>query len=126
VTTEAVAAPKPPDDYPKVGQYLYSTCSASDYGYIVGRGKGEDGSDTIDILVTDPNDLLDDDLLESGVSLSALEGSITLHSIKYTIEADPWGQEDGPGFWVQCETPGEGCFRCRKLLRLRDTHAGDS
>jgi hypothetical protein len=113
------------DEYPKIGQYLYSTCSGSDYGRIVGRGKYEDQEedkeyDTIDIDIKDPTDLIDDKFSESGVRL---QGNVILCRVRYKIkdaEPDPWPGEEGPGIWIVCETPGDGCYRCKKAFRLRD------
>lgn len=117
------------NEYPKVGQFLHSTCSASDYGRIIARGKYQDDEneqeyDTIDILINDPNDLIDSSFVEQGMQVQVyVKESLALCSVRYSIkstETDPWDATDAPGIWIQCDTPGNGCFRCKKLFRLRD------
>ena len=43
---------------PKVGDYLYSTCTGGDYGTVVAVGFDANGFACIDIEVIEPNDLI--------------------------------------------------------------------
>lgn len=100
---------------PKVGQYLYSTCSASDYGRIVAVVEN-----TIDILITDPNDLIGDDT--EGAILE-ITGTATLRRIRYRMLDSPSNDPDQP--WIYCETPTPGCSRCRFAFWLMDGPNGE-
>jgi hypothetical protein len=106
---------------PKIGQYLFASCSASDYGRIVAVGRDENGADTIDILVTDPQDLIDcehdPDTPRGWIApLTTVEfppGDVVLRGVQWRTDTSIDG-------YIVCNTPGDGCFRCTKLFELRD------
>lgn len=106
---------------PKVGQYLYASCSAEEYGRIVAVGEDANGIPTIDIELFHPNDLVDcDDDEHSGSEnpLTWLElspgATLTLREVHYKMSAPPYEGN------IVCNTPGSNCFRCTKLFTLYD------
>lgn len=106
---------------PQVGCYLHASCSAEDYGRIVGIGKDDNGIPTIDIEVFYPNDLLDiQDVAETGEQhgLTTLEipGGVKpiLRYVQYKIS-----ESKDPSYpnHIICSTPS-GCFRCVHLFTM--------
>ena len=115
---------------PEVGHWLYASCSASDYGQIVAVGEDDNGHPTIDIRLSDPQDLVTCD--ENGTngwsdSLTTLEiaGKMVLdvRLILRNVQWRPGGDNDGSGSYIICNTPGSECFRCTKLFQLRNEPA---
>ena len=102
---------------PAVGQWLMASCSAQSYGRILAVRKDANGLDTIDIEVSDPNDLIikidQDPGFEQG-SLTTLEVpdgvKLILRGVQYLMNGDR----------ITCNTPGDGCFRCVKFFSLTD------
>jgi hypothetical protein len=112
---------------PRVGQWLFASCSAQDYGEIVGVGQDGNGTPTVDIRLEDSQDLIwfgEDDLdhwtpEKGGFGyhvLTRLEVSpgatLILRGVQY--------RETNDDDFIECFTPGDGCYRCTKLLWLRD------
>lgn len=105
---------------PKIGQWLYASCSAVDYGEIVAVGIDDNGVSTIDIRVEDPQELIhfDEEFGGPGFGRNALTTleipagvSLILRGLQY--------REVGEDL-IECHTPGSGCYRCTKLFTLRD------
>ena len=106
---------------PEVGHWLYASCSASDYGQIVAVGEDDNGAPTIDIRLSDPQDLVTcDGNGTNGWSepLTTLEvaGDLILRNVQWC----PGTGDDG---YIICNTPGSECFRCTKLFQLRTEKA---
>lgn len=106
-----------------IGKYLYASCSAEEYGRIVGMGKDGNGFPTIDIEIFHPNDLIDchedGDIPGSEHGLTWLDvpqgTKLILRDVLYRMSTTP-GYPDN----IICNTPGNGCFRCTKLFTLYD------
>lgn len=122
---------------PKVGQWLYSTCSASDYGEVVAVYQDANGQEVIDVRVFDPQDLLQcpdnagrdshhRDRRSLDFELPWLV-ELVLPPGEVLLKAVPWmpgrRTEDGKSTIV-CATPGNGCYRCHKLFWLEDEPSG--
>jgi hypothetical protein len=121
---------------PEVGQYLYASCSDSDYGQIVAVGEDANGAPTIDIRLSDPQDLVTCD--GNGVNgwsdpLTTLEivGDLVVETwVKPVIQCAlilrnvQWRPGEGSDGFIICNTPGSECFRCTKLFQLRTKKAG--
>lgn len=107
---------------PQVGQYLFASCSAEDYGRVVAVGQDANGASTIDIEVLQPDDLVDcsDDSDVGTNPLTTLEVpegvKLVLRHVQYRAVEDRY---------IICNTPGNNCFRCTKLFKLRDFTAQD-
>jgi len=106
---------------PEAGQYLYASCSDSDYGQIVAVGEDANGAPTIDIRLIDPQDLVTcDDHGTNGWRdpLTTLEvtGDLVLRGVQ-------WRPGEGHKGFIVCNTPGSECFRCTKLFQLRNEAA---
>lgn len=104
---------------PKVGQYLYATCSAEDYGRILSVGVDDNGVPTIDIEVFHPNDLISCDDEDDGFNSNGLESLEVPEGVKLILRNLQW-KDKGDGF-IRCNTPANHCYRCTKLFILRDT-----
>ena len=106
---------------PEVGHWLYASCSASDYGQIVAVGEDDNGAPTIDIRLSDPQDLVTcDGNGTNGWSepLTTLEvaGDLILRNVQ-------WRPGPGDDGFIICNTPGSECFRCTKLFQLQNKPA---
>jgi len=107
---------------PKVGQYLYATCSAQDYGKILRVGKDENDVDCIDIEINHPDDLIiqdENDGVGFGSSpLTTIElpkdVKIILRNVQYKNLNYDWA------YCIECNTPGRGCYRCTKSFVVND------
>ena len=113
---------------PKVGQWLYSSCSASSYGEILNVGNDGNGSNVIDIRVCDIDDFayieyeMDDSsdsnfIVNPPLTTAELPKGVNviLRNVQYKLMTDEY---------IECNTPGNGCFRCTKLFRLTDKDEG--
>jgi hypothetical protein len=129
-----------PSVAPKVGQYLYASCSATDYGRILAVGQDENGQNVLDILVYDMSDLLECppnagwdrhhrdtpiSLIEFPlpwlVKLEVPAGDVILRRVPWRPAEVPHPQAFmGEEPRIVCATPGNGCFRCTKLFFLND------
>jgi hypothetical protein len=91
---------------PEVGQYLYASCSDSDYGQIVAVGEDDNGALTIDIRLLDPQDLVTVDDGEWADPLTTIEvtGDVILRNVQ-------WRPDEEDGGYIICNTPGSECFR---------------
>ena len=112
---------------PEVGKWLYASCSASDYGQIVAVGEDDNGTPTIDIRLSDPQDLVTCD--ENGTNgwsdaLTTLEiaGKMVL-DVSLILRNVQWRPGTGDDGFIICNTPGSECFRCTKLFQLRTEKA---
>ena len=112
---------------PEVGHWLYASCSASDYGQIVAVGEDDNGAPTIDIRLSDPQDLVTCD--ENGTNgwsdaLTTLEiaGKMVL-DVSLILRNVQWRPGTGDDGFIICNTPGSDCFRCTKLFQLRTEKA---
>ena len=116
---------------PKVGQWLHASCSDEDYGQIVAVGEDDNGIQTIDIRISNPQDLVTCDDKEWEDPLTTLEVSpgatLILRHVQWhpgSGEPESGEPESGKGGYVICNTPGSECFRCTKLFQLRDEPTG--
>lgn len=102
---------------PEVGKYLYASCLGEDYGKILAVGHDENGKPTIDIEVYDAGLLLSYD--EDSNALTEIElppsTTVVLRKVQWKA-ADEW---DGK-LVIECNTPGNNCYRCTKLFCLND------
>lgn len=107
---------------PKVGQYLWASCSAEDYGKIIAVGKDANDYDVIDIEVFNANDLIDCEENDSRFqnSITRLELPPNTTAILRDLQWLYLDEVDGVTRIV-CNTPGNGCYRCTKLFWLHDT-----
>lgn len=108
---------------PKVGHYLFASCSAQDYGRIVAVGQDANGAKTIDIQLCDPDDLVDCDEDHDVVKsppITTLEASPGAVLILRHVQWKESGEET-----IICNTPGNNCFRCTKLFWLHEVPAAD-
>ncbi len=109
---------------PKVGQYLFSSCAGSDYGRIISVGNDANKRQTIDIEIFGPNDLIscegdnDPDSPQWPV-LTTLEVPEGVNLILRNVQWEIKGATDF-GTMIECNTPGNGCYRCTKLFTLQD------
>lgn len=104
---------------PRVGQYLYASCSAEDYGKIIAIGKDGNGVNCIDIEVYNPDDLLSfNDENESSPALTHIElpkgVRIILRNVQYKNQNWDWA------YGIECNTPGNNCYRCTKSFIVKD------
>jgi len=107
---------------PKIGQWLYASCSAEDYGQIVAVGEDDNGVPTIDIRLSNPQDLVTcEDETEWADPLTTLEVPPGVALVLRHVQWRPGSGDgvDGATFIV-CNTPGSECFRCTKLFQLCD------
>jgi hypothetical protein len=107
---------------PKVGQYLYASCSAEDYGRILAVGDDGNGTPTIDIELCHPGDAFscdDDDTDFPNPVLTEVE---LQPAAKVILRKLQWRQL---GECIVCNTPGNGCFRCTKCFWLHDEPAAE-
>jgi hypothetical protein len=110
---------------PKIGQWLYASCSDADYGQIVAVGQDDNGVATIDILVSDPQDIIScehnekdsDGWIDPLTTLELPEGT------RVILRHVQWRPGSGEDNFIVCNTPGDGCFRCTKLFQLRGAPA---
>lgn len=106
----------PNEVIPRIGQWLYASCSDAYYGEVVGVGQDSNGAPTIDIRIEDPEDLIwcEDEGFENPLTTIELLDGVRpiLRDVQYRFQV-------GSGFIV-CNTPGNGCYRCTKLFRLDD------
>lgn len=120
-----------PGFLPRVGQWLYATCSAQNYGQIIGVGADSNGQPTIDIRVEDPNDLIDcpscDDVFEEPNPDEFCNPLTTLEvpaDVKLILRKVLWKSRgktlDRDCDLIECNTPTEGCYRCVKLFRVHE------
>lgn len=106
---------------PEVGLYLFSSCAGEDYGQIVGVGKDENQTPTIDIELTcvgdiawteeEDSDFPHPDLQEVDLPKGT---KVILRKVQYRM-LDPWS--DGTQL-INCRRPGNGCYRCTKMFAL--------
>lgn len=105
---------------PQVGQFLYASCSAQDYGKVLGVYKDLNDNNVIDIEVFDANDLIDSPFEdEMGPSLMRIELPIGVNAVLRAVlykENEPIVEE----YSITCNTPGDLCYRCTKLFWLHD------
>lgn len=123
---------------PRVGQWLYATCSAADYGQVMAVYQDANGQEVIDIRVLDVQDLLQcpdnagwdshhrdarelDFELPWLVELLVPPGEVLLKAVPW--KPGPRRAEDGR-WTIECATPGNGCFWCHKLFWLEDEPSG--
>lgn len=104
---------------PKVGQYLYASCSAQDYGKIIAVGRDDNGVTTIDIEVFHPDDLISCDDEGDGFNSHGLEHLELPPGVNLILRNLQW-KDVGDGL-IRCNTPANNCYRCTKLFHLRDT-----
>jgi hypothetical protein len=106
-------------DSPKVGQWLFASCSAEDYGQILALGTDANGADVMDIRICNPQDLLRFE--HSPDEHNGWVAPLTLLDLPegtpVILRAVQWERS---GDCVVCNTPSNGCFRCTKLFWLRD------
>lgn len=109
---------------PKIGQYLFASCSGQDVGQIVATGEDANCVPTIDIVVFDYNEFLsvEEEFSEVGVALTTFDleesdgpARVILRFVQYKFADD---DEITPR--LICNTPGDNCFRCSKLFWLRN------
>jgi hypothetical protein len=108
----------------RVGLYLHASCSAEDYGQIVGVGKDANGAPTIDIEVFHADDLISIawDEKKDSPPLTRLEVS---GAVKLILRDVQYQHSEKYPELIHCKTPGDGCYRCTKLFSLRRTHTED-
>lgn len=119
---------------PRVGHFLYASCAGEDYGQIVGVGKDDNGVTTIDIEVFNIQDIISCDDEWSGNDqwsrsvLTTLElppgTKVILRNVqwKYMSGYEGWDDEKTWVTVIDCNTPGNNCYRCTKLFSLNDHH----
>lgn len=111
---------------PKVGQYLYATCLGDDYGKIVAVGKDENGCDTIDIEIKDPNLIIDcrDSQEAEGFGSNVLTTLEVTGGAKLILKNVQWQNAKANwAFMINCNTPGNLCSRCTKNFVVKDEPA---
>ena len=112
---------------PRVGQYLYASCSAQNYGRILSVGEDGNGFPVMDIEVFHPSDLLsfgdDPSDPKPGEFHNPLTGiRITGENVRVILTDVQWRMSplaDAESLGIVCNTPGDGCYRCTKLFTLR-------
>lgn len=97
----------------EIGKYLFASCSAEDYGKIVGAGNDDNGVPTIDIEVFHADDLIS---FEGDTNLTTLHCGhpIVLRHVQYRLK------EINGETCIECDTPGNNCHRCTKLFWIYD------
>lgn len=107
---------------PKIGQYLYSTCSAEDYGKVLAIGVDGNGANVISIELNHAADITwcEDDSEEfPSPDLSRIEVLAEIKLILIDIQYREFNNEHEDSVII-CRTPGNGCFRCTKMFWLKD------
>lgn len=107
---------------PSAGQWLYATCSAEFYGEIVAVGADANGQPTIDIRIEHPDDLIDCESVEldeepgPGQWRNPLTTLELPQGVKPVLRHVLWRATgiSGGHQTVDCNTPGDGCYRCIK------------
>jgi hypothetical protein len=104
---------------PKPGQYLWSSCAADDYGKILSVGQDANGVDSMDIELCQLGleDLLsfEEGLDPPPLTRLVVQGTAILRDVQWKMGAEYEGE-----WTVILNSPGEGCYRCTKLLWLHD------
>ena len=112
---------------PKVGQWLFSSCRAEDYGQITRVGLDSNGCQVVDILLAHPdedlsythdNDTSDPEKSPGGFGFSPLTVLRVEPSSAHLTLVDVQYKTMGGG--IECNTPGKGCFWCIKYFSLND------
>lgn len=123
----------------QVGDGLWSTCGACFYGFVTAVGHDDNNTPTIDIEITDPQDLIGIEGCGNNpewpdymglTELVVPEGvKLSLKNVQYKIDdfdEEYVGRRDGfqdklvdTGYRVECLTPGDGCYRCIKHFWIK-------
>ncbi len=111
---------------PKVGQYLYASCSAIWFGPITRVGKDDNDCDVIDFIVDDINEFITcdrwDDHDKNDRSLMMVD---PCGPVKFVdVQWERHKSDDGP-MTILCNTPGDGCRRCTGLFMVTDKNNYD-
>lgn len=109
------------DRVPKVGQYLYASCSAMWYGPIMRVGKDENEADTIDFIVENINEFMTTDRFEPEENERSLfeikpHGPVEFCNVQWKSSRE---KSDEP-LRILCNTPGDGCRRCTGIFMVTD------
>lgn len=111
-----------PVNGPRVGQYLYSSCRGESIGRIINVKKDDDGNSIIDFVLFQ---CAYDMLTYSEVDIKSYaknKGKISDIIIEIPSSAKVILRNivyvDVNNGFIECRTPGMGCYRCDKLFRL--------
>ncbi len=108
---------------PKPGHWLYASCSALDYGQILRVGKDANGMDIVDIRVLDASDLTWTPLADNDKDSSEFGANPLIYAELppgvHVILRDVQYRMSAAGS-IECDTPGNHCFRCTKFFILRE------
>ena len=113
---------------PRVGQRLWSTCAGWYYGEIISVGKDENGQPTIDIRVEHPDDIIWCGAAEMGAALGPDDWENPLTTLELPEGVKPilrdvlWRAKGvyGGHETIECNTPGNGCYRCTKFFWIHE------
>ena len=113
---------------PKVGHYLYATCAGADYGRVQRVGRDENDCPVVDIelfeldAIAGAGDSRDDEGDAFGnhplTSLRVLPPDAKVILVDVQYKETPHG--------IECNTPGDGCYRCEKSFWLNDEPASQA
>lgn len=111
---------------PRVGQWLFASCSAKYYGEVLAVGEDSNGTPTIDVRVEHPLDLVwfggdtDDNWTPEmgGFGFHVLSRLEIPDGVKLVLR-DLQYQDLGDEF-IEVYTPGDGCYRCTKMFALHN------
>lgn len=125
-----------PPPVPKVGQYLYASCSTEYFGPILAVGQDVNGHPTIDLQVDDINAFIacrwrDEGDMDHSLMRVEHQGPVIFRALQYKdchryqytspFLKNVLGVEEMVS--ITCNTPGDGCHRCTSLFSLRDKPA---
>jgi len=110
---------------PRVGQWLYSTCAAENYGQITRVGADANGAPVLDVRIADLEALNQYERRADGwanplTRLVVPAGTeVMLVDVQYRMQAgpDPDGSHLGT---LEINGPVGGCYRCTRYFWLRD------
>ena len=104
---------------PKPGMFLYSSCRGENWGKIIAVHPDDNGTPCMDVELLDGQDCLtttDDDSADfpnsNLMQLDIPEGTrLVLRDMQYRLRGCDC---------ILVRSPGDGCFRCDKLLLLKE------
>ena len=107
----------------KPGMWLHASCNDEWYGPILRVGVDANGAHVIDLPIPDINEFLDCERFgefQKGECLPSLMraecGPVIFRDLQYK-----WPEQLFPDrLVVECNTPGNGCYRCTELFSVHE------